>query len=58
VALAMFYVATVDVVSLIPHRGHYHDISFASEARGALRGTIVAHVVEVVNGYLLPQPGR
>ena len=53
VALVMFYVATMDVVSLIPHLGHYHDISLAPEARVALRGTIVAHVVEVVDGYLL-----
>jgi uncharacterized membrane protein YqhA len=53
VALVMFYVATMDVVSLIPHLGHYHEISLAPEARAALRGTIVAHVVEVVDGYLL-----
>ncbi len=53
VALVMFYIATVDVVSLIPHLRHYHDLSLAPEARGALRGTIVAHVVEVVDGYLL-----
>ena len=52
-ALVMFYVATMDVVSLIPHLGHYHDISLAPEARVALRGTIVSHVVEVVDGYLL-----
>jgi uncharacterized membrane protein YqhA len=53
VALAMFYVTTVDIVSLIPHLGHYHDLSLTPDARAELRGTIVAHVVEVVDGYLL-----
>lgn len=53
VSLVMFYVATVDVVSLIPHLGHYHDLSLSAEARAALRGTIVTHVVEAVDGYLL-----
>src|SRR5262245_6538557 len=53
VALAMFYVTTVDIVSLIPHLSHYHDLSLSADARVQLRGTIVAHVVEVVDGYLL-----
>jgi uncharacterized membrane protein YqhA len=53
VALAMFYVATVDVVALVRHLGHYHDLSMAADVRAELRGTIVAHVVEVVDGYLL-----
>ena len=53
VALAMFYVTTVDIVSLVPHLSHYHDLSLSADARVQLRGTIVAHVVEVVDGYLL-----
>ena len=53
VALAMFYVTTIDIVSLVPHLSHYHDLSLSPDARVQLRGTIVAHVVEVVDGYLL-----
>ena len=53
VALAMFYVTTLDIVSLIPHLGHYHDLTLSADARADLRATIVAHVVEVVDGYLL-----
>ncbi len=53
VALAMFYVTTVDIVSLVPHLSHYHDLSLSADARVQLRSTIVAHVVEVVDGYLL-----
>jgi uncharacterized membrane protein YqhA len=53
VALAMFYVATMDVVYLLTHLGEYGDFSMAVDARAALRGQTVAHVVEVVDGYLL-----
>lgn len=53
VSLVMFYVATVDVISLVPHLGHYHDLALSAEARGTLRSTIVTHVVEAVDGYLL-----
>lgn len=49
VSFAMFYVSTVDVGTLIGHILHYH----AEPERMALRSTIVAHVVEVVDGYLL-----
>jgi hypothetical protein len=40
----MFYVTTVDIVSLVPHLSHYHDLSLSPDARVQLRGTIVAHV--------------
>lgn len=53
VSLAMFYVATVDVVALMGHLAHYHDLSLGPDARADLRGLVVAHVVEVVDGYLL-----
>jgi uncharacterized membrane protein YqhA len=53
VALAMFYVSTVDVVSLAQHLLHYHDLTLEASARTELRATVVAHVVEVVDGYLL-----
>jgi uncharacterized membrane protein YqhA len=53
VALAMFYVATMDVLYLITHLGEYGNLAMAADARAALRGQTVAHVVEVVDGYLL-----
>lgn len=51
VSIGMFYVSTVDVGTLVGHILHYHDS--ADAGRTALRSTIVAHVVEVVDGYLL-----
>jgi uncharacterized membrane protein YqhA len=51
VSFAMFYVSTVDVGTLMGHILHYPDS--AGAGRMALRSTIVAHVVEVVDGYLL-----
>lgn len=53
VSLAMFYVSTLDVVSLVRHLGGYHDLSLDAATRADQRATIVAHVVEVVDGYLL-----
>ena len=53
VALAMFYISTVDVISLGKHLLHYHDLTLEADARMELRATVVAHVVEVVDGYLL-----
>lgn len=53
VALAMFYVSTVDVVLLGKHLLHYHDLTLEAGARVELRATVVSHVVEVVDGYLL-----
>jgi uncharacterized membrane protein YqhA len=53
VSLAMFYISTIDVVSLVQHLGAYHDFTLEAGTRADMRGTIVAHVVEVVDGYLL-----
>jgi uncharacterized membrane protein YqhA len=53
VALAIFYVATVDVVALILHLRQYGDLAMSAEARAAARTTFVTHVVEIVDGYLL-----
>lgn len=53
VAFAMFYVATVDVVYLLAHLSHYADPGLAAQARIEMRATVVTHVVEVVDGYLL-----
>jgi uncharacterized membrane protein YqhA len=52
-SLAMFYVATVDVVTLLGYVAQYHQPLADAAARAALRGTIIAYVVEVVDGYLL-----
>jgi uncharacterized membrane protein YqhA len=54
VSLVMFYVASVDAIQLVNHALHYyseamHDLA----AKAELRTLIVAHVVEIVDGYLL-----
>src|SRR3990167_7542171 len=51
--VAIFYMATVDVVSLFGHALHYADFSLTAEARKALHDSTVSHIVEVVDGYLL-----
>jgi uncharacterized membrane protein YqhA len=53
VSLAMFYVASIDVLQLLGHVLHYHQFDLEPAARVTLRGEIVAYVVEVVDGYLL-----
>ena len=50
---AIFYMATVDVINLFQHALHYGDASLTDEARKALHDSIVSHIVEVVDGYLL-----
>jgi uncharacterized membrane protein YqhA len=51
--VAIFYMATVDVVYLIAHIIHYADPELAAEARKALHDSTITHIVEVVDGYLL-----
>jgi uncharacterized membrane protein YqhA len=51
--IAIFYMATVDVVNLFSHALHYADSSLTPEARKALHDATVSHIVEVVDGYLL-----
>ncbi len=51
--VAIFYMATVDVVYLIAHIVHYADPELAAEARKALHDSTITHIVEVVDGYLL-----
>ena len=51
--IAIFYMATVDVVSLFGHALHYADSGLSEEARKALHDRIFSHIVEVVDGYLL-----
>jgi uncharacterized membrane protein YqhA len=52
-AIAIFYMATVDVVYLVSHILHYADPELAGETRKALHDETITHVVEVVDGYLL-----
>ncbi|MDX8386367.1 MAG: YqhA family protein [Gallionella sp.] len=51
--IAIFYIATVDVFYLFSHAMHYADSDLTVEARKALHDGTLAHVVEVVDGYLL-----
>lgn len=51
--VAIFYMATVDVVNLFSHALHYADSGLTPEARKALHDATVSHIVEVVDGYLL-----
>lgn len=53
VSLVMFYVASIDVLSLLGHVLHYHQFDMEPATRVEMRGEIVAFVVEVVDGYLL-----
>lgn len=52
-ALAMFYMASVDVYYLITHLGDYLSPTLVGEARQDFRAETVTHVVEVIDGYLL-----
>jgi uncharacterized membrane protein YqhA len=52
-AIAIFYMATVDVVYLVAHIFHYADPVLSPEIRKGLHDDTITHVVEVVDGYLL-----
>lgn len=52
-SFAIFYMATVDVVTLVQHTLHYADAGMTDEARKLLHDSTVSHIVEVVDGYLL-----
>ncbi len=52
-AIAIFYMATVDVVYLVSHIFHYADPALSPEIRKGLHDDTITHVVEVVDGYLL-----
>jgi uncharacterized membrane protein YqhA len=52
-AIAVFYVATVDVVYLVGHVLHYASPEIADEARRQLHDQTITHVVEVVDAYLI-----
>ncbi|MGA7180081.1 MAG: YqhA family protein [Thiobacillaceae bacterium] len=52
-AIAVFYLATVDVFYIISHMIHYGDLALAEETRKQLHDQTITHVVEVVDGYLI-----
>ncbi len=52
-SLVLFFMATWDVVELTWHALGYVSPSLVGEAQADLRRETVAHVVEVVDGYLL-----
>ena len=52
-SFAMFYMATVDAYYMLVHLAHYASPAMDMAARSSLRGTTIAHVVEIVDGYLL-----
>ncbi len=51
VAFAIFYMATVDVVSMLVHLGSYSGMEGAE--RTILHDQTIKHVVQVIDGYLL-----
>ncbi|MET0086188.1 MAG: YqhA family protein [Sedimenticola sp.] len=52
-SVALFYMATVDAFYMVSHLTHYASPELDMQARAALRGETVTHVVEIVDGYLL-----
>lgn len=52
-AVAVLVVATLDVVYLLTHLGGYLQPDMNGDPRAALRAEMIAHVVHIVDGYLL-----
>jgi len=52
-SFAVFYLATVDAMFLIRGLSDYADPGLTDSARRAIRSDAIAHVVEVIDGYLL-----
>ncbi len=52
-AVAVLYMASVDAWMMISHLGEYMSPELGAEARAQLRASSIAHVVEVIDGYLL-----
>lgn len=50
VSLVMFYVATSDVIVLLREVVHYGGL--VADAREHMHATIVAHIAEIIDGYL------
>jgi uncharacterized membrane protein YqhA len=52
-AIAMFFLASVDTWYLISHLGEYVSSTLSPEGRGDLRASLITHVVEIIDGFLL-----
>jgi len=52
-AFAMFYMASVDTYFMLSHLGDYASSELVGDARSDFRIATVAHVVEIIDGYLL-----
>ncbi|MEE9446645.1 MAG: YqhA family protein [Arenicellales bacterium] len=52
-AFAMFYIATVDAWMMLSHLGDYLAVDLQGDARASFRASVVTHVVEIIDGYLL-----
>lgn len=52
-AFSVFYLATLDAWFLIRDLGHYADPDLSDTVRKEIRAVAIAHVVEVIDGYLL-----
>ncbi len=53
IAFTVFYIATVDAIYTIHHAFEYGQPGLDGKERSALRASIITHVVEIVDGYLL-----
>lgn len=53
VGIAMFYIATVDAWYVLSHLVDYSSAQLDATARAGLRSATIAHVVEIIDGYLL-----
>lgn len=51
--LVMFYVASVDAVQLLIHLSEYASTGLDSAEHAQMRAEAVAHIVELLDGYLL-----
>lgn len=52
-AFAVFFLATVDAFYLVMELGEYASPELTNAARKSMRSQAIAHVVEVIDGYLL-----
>lgn len=52
-SFALFYIASVDAFYMLSHLVDYASPSMTEAARAELHDTTIAHVVEIVDGYLL-----
>ena len=52
-AFSVFYLAAVDAYILLSELVHYADLDMTAAVRKAMRSQAIAHVVEVIDGFLL-----